>query len=158
MFRFVIGFTSLFFAIVIFEMLGSQSRIVQMFPKLLWRWVLLVVIAPSFSVMAIAIMAHHLRPMRMFQPKATGTLGPMQFGLILGLIVAVLIPFALVWLVRWVDEAFIPALVTGVVSIPALTLVARRCVPGYCVRCGYDIRCSLDSNRCPECGAIPMGG
>ncbi len=114
-------------------------------------------IAPILVIAGLVGMVHQIRPLRMFQPKATGTFGPMRFGFLLGLVVAVLIPFALVGLIRWVDEAFIPALVTAVVSIPAFTLVARRCMPGYCARCGYDIRCSLEANRCPECGAVPMG-
>lgn len=24
--------------------------------------------------------------------------------------------------------------------------------PGHCIHCGYDLRCSLNTGRCPECG------
>lgn len=28
----------------------------------------------------------------------------------------------------------------------------RRAVPGHCLECGYDLRGSIGSERCPECG------
>ena len=157
MLRFGIGFGSVFAAIILLEVIQSQTPFVRNFPDRLLLRIVLVVCAPTLVALATAVITRQFRSLRMFQQKAAGLFGPMRFGLILGLVVAVLIPFALIGLGRWINEAFIPALVAGVVSIPALTMVARRCLPGYCVRCGYDIRGSLDANRCPECGAVPMG-
>ncbi|GJM25759.1 MAG: hypothetical protein DHS20C16_21740 [Phycisphaerae bacterium] len=157
MIRFTAGFGVILLAIVSIDAIGEQREIIRILPAILWRWILLIVVAPSFIVFFAALVVNLFRPLQMFKRKVVGLFGPMRFGFLLGLIVALLIPFALVGLGRWISEAFIPALVTAVVSIPMLTLVARRCLPGYCVRCGYDIRCSLDADRCPECGTRPMG-
>jgi uncharacterized protein YacL len=156
MLRFGIGFGLVFTTIILLEVLQPQTRFVRN-PERLPLRIVLVVFAPTLVALAAAVITSQFRPLRILQRKATGMFGPMRFGLILGLVVAVIIPFALVGLGRWVNEAYIPALVTAVVSIPAFTLVAPRCIPGYCARCGYDIRCSLEANRCPECGAVLMG-
>jgi hypothetical protein len=33
-----------------------------------------------------------------------------------------------------------------------LLMLMRRVQPGYCRACGFDVRGSLASGRCPECG------
>lgn len=61
---------------------------------------------------------------------------------------AVALPFS--------EHSMHPMLVTGVATLFACAIVMvflRRCRPGHCIACGYDLR-ATDTSRCPECGGL----
>ncbi|NOX57455.1 MAG: hypothetical protein GXP29_01185 [Planctomycetes bacterium] len=155
MMRFAFGYFLVFVAILMFDLLlpgGSGAVGVAD----LVRMTLVLVVAPVVVSAVAAAIVQQVRPLRMFAPISTGTFGPGAFGFCAAMVVAVSLPFALVWMSPWIGENVIPATMSGVVAATSLVLLAARRPPGDCPRCGYDITHSLEFNRCPECGVDPM--
>jgi hypothetical protein len=62
---------------------------------------------------------------------------------------AIIVPY---WFVALLS--MISAVMSGI-SMGGKIRTARRVRTGHCLACGYDLRATPD--RCPECGAIPVG-
>lgn len=48
---------------------------------------------------------------------------------------------------------FLPVLAVGLAYAVARWLHRRRCPPGHCQKCGYNLTGNV-SGRCPECGTL----
>lgn len=57
--------------------------------------------------------------------------------------------------VRWLDDRLPDGAImflSAFAATAALLYFSPRFVPGHCRQCDYDLRASLQSGRCPECG------
>ena len=64
------------------------------------------------------------------------------------------------WWPGWSDQKRLPdaliiALCTFLCTLPAVWIMPLR-RPGRCAKCNYDVRYSLHTDRCPECGTAVM--
>lgn len=134
--------------------------------------ILLLLATPMLSAILAVALVHGRRPRRWLQPGLPGRKRAFALGLSAGLLALLLASVALFandlyvesepwaqqsWLERYYDrprapEVAILAIATFLAALLTLWLMPRP-RPGRCRQCGYDIRYSLASARCPECGA-----
>ncbi len=115
---------------------------------------------PTLCALAVAAIMHHRRPRRMFQRHTGRPIAPLACGLTSALVaVALTVPLVVVSSETVPDAALLAA--ASLLGTMLVMLLAARRRPGHCIRCDYDLRSSLGSGRCPECGlslSALMGG
>ncbi|MCG3130138.1 MAG: hypothetical protein FLDDKLPJ_00886 [Phycisphaerae bacterium] len=111
-----------------------------------------IAILPVAAGVIVAALVDHVRPLRILSRRAPVGARPFLVG-VFASVITILVAGAYIM----VADIAVPdaALLCGVQSLSLLIilLTARRVWAGRCIRCDYDIRGSLDSGRCPECGA-----
>lgn len=133
-----------------------------------------VVAAPLLAATVATAFLHVRKPRRWMTRGARGTKRAFVLGVMAGGFAMAASPFAIYFANRpwpgtedaeWepdldverVPDAVVPAAVSFPPALFAVWFMPRR-RPGHCIRCGYDIRYSLDSGRCPECSERLGGG
>lgn len=116
------------------------------------------------AVCAGALLLQAARPMRLFAPRG----GRRRIKVLLGAVAGLLAGAMATMAIPLADGAVPDTLVAGGCGLIAGVLTplvsCRRDRPGHCVGCGYDLRGSRLSGKCPECGMsckpdyAPAGG
>lgn len=105
--------------------------------------------APAASL-AIAWAMHHRRELRSFRPTGRFALAAVLWGLGVGVMGLVLAAVGVAYSPeQWVDRL----IMIGAGAAASLLLVFARARPAWeCRGCGYDLRSTLGTVPCPECG------
>ncbi len=106
---------------------------------------------PTLCAVAVAAIMHYRRPRRMFQGHTGRPIAPLTCGIAIALLAVTLSVPVVVVADEQVPDAALLAAASLVSTMLVMLLTAKR-RPGLCIRCGYDLRSSLNSGRCPECG------
>jgi hypothetical protein len=167
MHRFLIGY-SLPFAACLGLAGWTHARFGVAYPA---DWVALgltLLAAPILASLAAVSLVHIRRPRRWLMRGTPGRIRAGVFGLLAGTAAIPLIGIALYFAnrpmpgtpdfewspgqdMRRVHDAVIVAPLCFATAWIGASLMPRRRA-GSCAACGYDVRYSLDSGRCPECG------
>lgn len=134
--------------------------------------VLLLLVTPVPAAILALALTHGRLPRRWLLPGAPGRKRAFILGLLAGLLALLVASVALhanylyvesepwaprSWIERYYDRPHLPEVAVLAVATFLAALLTLwpmpRPRPGRCRQCGYDIRYSLASARCPECGA-----
>lgn len=167
MHRFLIGF-AIPFAACLGWAIWTHGRFGAAYPAEWAALALTLLVVPILAGLAAVGLVHYRRPRRWLLRGATGRWRAGLLGLLAGLVVIPAIGVAIYYVNRpppgsreaqWapdldmerVNDAVVVAPVCFVFALLGAWLLPQRRA-GSCVGCDYDVRYSLDSGRCPECG------
>ena len=149
MFRFCTAFSLVFAAVLIWHVSSESSGSVNLPGGLALAMVL--VVAPGFSALATCAIVHHWAPRWILEPAAPH-LRQLFCGAAAALLSIVGATSILIFIDGRVPGALLLTGTSSAATFVTLMVFSRRCRPGHCLTCGYDVRVSLNFGRCPECG------
>lgn len=151
MLRFTIGYFAFFLGLFVFNLFTEDW----------YRWygaldylssIVFLCGIPTVCALAVTVTLNHRRPRKLFDPDAGHHVAPFFRGFLAAMLAVVIsIP-----IVVFGDNHVGDVVLLGFASMVAtgsVVFFATPRKPGHCIGCGYDLRCSLDTGRCPECGS-----
>jgi 4-hydroxybenzoate polyprenyltransferase len=134
-----------------------QPPAVSIDPRFVLLYPLSRCVLPTVSAWAMASLFLSISPRRAFDRRMGCSRTPVMLGMTAALLGIVMTAGLVIALDRArADLAILAA--SSALSAFVLLCLCRKLKPGACVRCGYDVRASLNYGRCPECGTSIMLG
>lgn len=151
MIRFALGLMLPYLGILTYQ--AYEWRLDIMKP---WRWQSLVGPAMGFgvavlTVLLVAIVLNYRRPKRVLSRGPSQALRPILAGMAISVLTVLFAIPAVVFGSEYAPD-WLLLCVSTIPPAMLVLLLSKSIVPGQCVACGFDLRASLDTGRCPECG------
>lgn len=109
-------------------------------------------LAPWIGAVAGALLLHAARPMRLFADRGRRRSAKLALGAASAIATAGMILLALPLADGRLPDSAVAGVCALLASVAVLFTACRRDRAGDCLGCGYDLRGSRLSGKCPECG------